>query len=212
MITICSRCSSLGLRERVRELLAERPNHFMSFDINLGNVEHLARTQPRDRQVRAAYAQMLFVAAVTALEIYLSDAFAEVIESDLRLLRRLVETDPEFKQRRYELREIFARIEGLNSEVADYLGTVNYHNIAKVNRMYETVLGVRFEADLPSVAKAISTRHDLVHRAGRTIDGEWLSVSTRDVREIAKTFRRLVLQIDIQIRQQVWEDRVELSQ
>jgi hypothetical protein len=184
----------------------------MSFDINLGNVEHLARTQPRDRDVRAAYAQMLFVAAVTALEVYLSDAFADVIAADLRLLRRLVETDPEFKQRRFELREIFARIEGLNSEVADYLGTISYHNIAKVSRMYETVLGVRFQTDLPRVAKAISTRHDLVHRAGRKTDGEWVSVSTRDVREIAKVFRQLVLQIDIQIRQQVWEDRIELPQ
>ncbi|MEG3899842.1 MULTISPECIES: hypothetical protein [unclassified Microcoleus] len=47
---------------------------------------------------------------------------------------------------------------------------VIYHNLPKVSKMYEATLGLLFPS-ISELQKDISVRHDIVHRNGKTQEG-----------------------------------------
>lgn len=65
--------------------------------------------------------RMLFVSAITAMETYLSDAFINTVMPEQDLLRRLVETSPEFKKKTIAISELFNSMDNIREEVKRYL-------------------------------------------------------------------------------------------
>ncbi len=87
--------------------------------------------------------------------------------------------------------------------MTDYLRSILYHDLAKVDFLYRTaldapVLGEKEDND--KLFKAITYRHDCVHRNGRDKEGNRLTVFTKAyVQEIAVVMRSLVDRIERKI-------------
>jgi len=138
---------------------------------------------------------MLHAHVVSALEHFLSTTFIYRVTNSDKLTRKLIETDPEFGNRKFTVNEIYAQHSNIKSTVATYLKGIIFHDMRKVKPMYTEVLSYDFE-DISWLFKAVRVRHDCVHRAGYDKDGTPVAVSVESIRELVKNCRELAEKID----------------
>lgn len=203
VVRICKECSILesDLQYMEYKTLAISKNRepYKSFLEGMYELDAMLGISLPDRKLSLTMARILFATAITSMETYLSDTFINRVVDSEDFLRRCVETDSEFKNRRLDLADIFKRKEALQSEVKIYLADVLFHNLAKVRLMYKSVLGVEFPADLAPIFKAIETRHDIVHRGGKTKSGALASVTVEEVRSLIVRLKVFVKEIEGQL-------------
>lgn len=121
-------------------------------------------------EVQSTLNNMLFAQVVTAIEAYLSSSFISTVMNDEKLIRRLIETDPDLAKRQFSLREIFTQWEDLKFLVARHLKDLIFHDLKKIKPMYNSVLDIDF-GDIAWLFQAVMVRHDCVHRNGFDKDG-----------------------------------------
>jgi hypothetical protein len=89
-------------------------------------------------------------------------------------------------------------------KVREHLRAVLYHNLAKVDVLYDIALGVRIlnlAGDKKSLFKAVILRHDCVHRNGFDKDGNELKVFTKaSVQDMADLIKVFVERIEKAVR------------
>lgn len=149
-------------------------------------------------EAKATLNNMLFAQVVTAIEAYLSSSFISTVINDERLIRRLVETDPELAKRQFSLKEIFTKWEDLKRLVARYLKDLIFHDLKKIKPMYMSVLDIDF-GEVTWLFKAIIVRHDCVHRNGFDKDGNQCEISDDEIVELVKQCTHLVSEIEEQL-------------
>lgn len=142
------------------------------------------------------FLRLLHVNAITALETFLSDAFINTVLKDRSLIRKFVETNPDFKKQKFSLNEVFERFDQIDNEVKRYLLEIMWHNIEKVRPMYRDTLGINFPSDIGNIFRAIAVRHDIVHRNGKTKEGEATPLSREDLQRLLNEIRAFADHID----------------
>jgi hypothetical protein len=170
-----------------------------TFHMHLHNIELLLALKTPDKESRTYLRRLCFANVITAFETYLSGTFAAALKTDRELLERFVETNPDFKQEKISLGELFKQLRDIEKRVAVYLSGIVWHNLAKVMPMYKTTLAVDFHGDLDSVHRAIRDRHDIVHRNGKSPDGKEGSWDEKAIRELIKVVTELVNDIEGQV-------------
>ena len=88
--------------------------------------------------------KMVFTNTITVLEAYLSEYFIGRIESEPYSLRKFVESNKDFKQEKISLSEIFKEKENIENYTKEYLVDLLWHNIQKINILYQNTLGIEF--------------------------------------------------------------------
>lgn len=161
----------------------------------LGTIDRLLALA-RDDSLEEAMNRLLYANVITALETYLSDTFLRQVQSFNHVLRRFVETTPDFKKRSLPFSEVFQAAENARDEAKKYLLKLVWHNLAQVQAMYTDTLSVDMRPHVADVAKAIPKRHDIVHRNGRDQDGDPVTVSRSDVKELSAAVGRLADHIE----------------
>lgn len=182
-------------------LILSDNEYFKSFMESINHIRDISNAEitgaTKDHLLR-----VLHVSVITAIETYLSDAFINSVINDRDNMRKFVENNPEFKNKTIKLSEIFAKHENIDQEVKGYLVSQLWHNLKKIKPMYKTTLDVDFPDDIESIFKAIDTRHDLVHRNGKNIDGETVIITD----EILSTLLDDAVEFITYINEQLEED------
>jgi len=128
--------------------------------------------------------RLLYVNVITCLEAYLFDTFLNKVMSDEDKKRRFIETSPEeFANKKLKVSEIYKRFENLDEELRKYLFSVLWHDLGRVKRLYESVFQIKFP-DISTLAKAVRNRHDIVHRNGKTKEGNEVIVNKENVEDL----------------------------
>ena len=97
-------------------------------------------------------------------------------------MQRLIDQDDDLAKEKFTLAEISKEPGLVERKVRDHLRSILYHNLAKVDVLYNVALGVRIltlVGDKKSLFKAVLLRHDCVHRNGFDKDGNELKVFTK---------------------------------
>ncbi|MGG2054646.1 HNH endonuclease signature motif containing protein [Lysinibacillus pakistanensis] len=205
LITLCRLCSmksEIEYKEYLWSSVNKNTNYFNTFQEDMNNINKLLKLEIVDSSVNKAFYQMLYSNVITTLETYLSDAFINTVIGNNLYIRRLIETDPEFKKRKFELSQIFKSMEEIKNTVLDYLLDIIYHNIGKVQQLYKNVLQIEFPSDLSNISKAVKVRHDLVHRNGKEKNGDLIDVGEEEVLKCAEDVYSFVKYIDEKLRVQ----------
>jgi len=179
------------------EDIATISEYYAVFRGALEDIRHLAKTEV-DEEVAPCLYRLLYVNVITVLETYLSDAFRNTVLNDPVLLRKLVETTPDFKKEKVNLSEIYSAVADARKKAGEYLDKITWHDLARVKKMYGDVLNVGLDAT-GSVFRAVLTRHHLVHRNGKTREGEVIPIDMGQVLALADEVERLVGQIDEEV-------------
>jgi len=138
---------------------------------------------------------MLYSYTMASIEQYLSSFFIHKVTNDDGLMRKLIETDTELGRRKFELRTIYAQHENIKVTVADYLKSLIFHKLEKIEPLYKNVLEYDF-GDISWLFKAIRKRHDCVHRCGYDKDGNKIEITPHNIEELTNNSMKLVDDIE----------------
>jgi len=126
---------------------------------------------------------MLYANTITALETYLCDRFVSLVKSEDKHLRSFVQTFKDFQNETFNVSEIFKKYDEIETKSNDAMKDVLYHNLPKVSGIYRDTFGIQFPV-FKEVMKSIRIRHDLVHRSGKTKDGDFHIVNQNSINEV----------------------------
>ncbi|MGK0273344.1 MAG: hypothetical protein ACI88H_004024 [Cocleimonas sp.] len=175
-----------GPRDRDEEfewyLENEEKSHHDILLEHLNNIDTLLEVNVPD-STRYSLLVMLHAHVVSAIEGYLAGVFIHYVTNSESLTRKLVETTPEFAQRKFTLQEIYEKQSALKVIVSTYLKDLIFHDIKKIKPMFQTVFGHRFE-NLSWLFKAVELRHHCVHRAGYDKEGNKVEITTESILEL----------------------------
>jgi hypothetical protein len=183
----------------LRDAMESNTKYHETFQKNIHSIEELLSNDVK-RGLKKVFYQLLYVNVITALETYLSDAFINSIMSNIELMRKFVETNPEFKSEKFCLSDIFSKMDAIENNVRKYLLDLIWHNLEKVKHMYSSTLGVDFPSIYKEILRAISVRHDIVHRNGKKKDGKDNKIAKKDVRALIFDTRTFIDDLDSQLR------------
>lgn len=176
--------------------------YFQTFLEGIKNVQRLLQLEPPMNEQKAILNRLLYANVVSLMETFLADAITNLVQNNLSLKRKLIEKVPTFSKSTITKSEAFAWFERIDKEVADYLQSdVTYHNIFTVEKLYRSVLDVRFPPpdNLADLSRIIKTRHDIVHRNGKTVEGETIILSPNDVKFAIKTVSEFISHVEKQL-------------
>jgi hypothetical protein len=135
---------------------------------------------------------------ISAIELFLSSTIIHKVSNSEELIKKLIESDPEFGKRKFTLKNIFQEQEKLKVTVASYLKKLIFHDLNKVKLMYKSVLNIDF-GNISWLFKAVLLRHDCVHRAGYDKEGKKADISVESIRELMDLCNSLTAKIDTSI-------------
>lgn len=133
---------------------------------------------------------MIYGHVVAATEGFLSSVFIKTTVGSEDLIKRLVETDPEFSGMKFSMSQLFEKRESIKDTAAGYLQKLIFHDLKKVKPMYKSVLGHDL-GDIGWLFKAVSKRHDCVHRAGYDKDQKPLTFAEDEVAILIQDVRNM---------------------
>ncbi len=99
----------------------------------------------------------------------------------------------DFKEKKIEKKELYSQTvkDIAKAEMLELI----YHNIPKIREIYRSVLGITFP-DFSLIDKSVSTRHDLVHRNGKTKTGEAVIINKSIVKNVIDEVNDFVTEIN----------------
>lgn len=145
--------------------------------------------------------RMIFSQQITALEAYLGDTLLNEVMGDKVAMQRLIDKDEDLAKEKFTLSEVSKDPGLVERKVRKHLREIMYHNLRKVDVLYNISLGVRIldlAVDKESLFKAVLLRHDCVHRNGFDKEGNEIDVFTKafvqDTADVIKAFVKGVQQ------------------
>lgn len=177
-------------------LITEYHSNFISA---IHDIEKLLEAEI-EASVSGCFYRLLFVNVITAMETYLSDAFINTVVHDPALMRRFIETTPEFQNEKVALSDVFSALEKIEQKANGHLVDVVWHNLERVKPMYRDTLDIKFPKDIGAVFRAVIKRHDIVHRNGKTKTGEGIPISRQDVIDLIAAIQAFIHYVDAQLR------------
>lgn len=198
----CPICAREWGTYRVQNALIEsaylNTDYFKTFILNINNLRKLVELPVDEKRLSQPFFRMIYSSTITCLETYLSDAFYHLTISTPELVHKILMTDPEFSERKYSVKELIAWQKDGIKQVESYLFSIVWHNLAKTQKLYKHVLEIEFPDEMEAIYRAISIRHDLVHRNGKTKSGSFHRLHKNQLLELFDDTHKFVSFLDSQ--------------
>ncbi|MDC7996380.1 HEPN domain-containing protein [Altibacter sp. HG106] len=172
--------------------------YYDSFHKEVRNLEKLNNLELENQDLQNVLIRQLYISAIGTLETFLSETFINQTDEKPEYFKNFVETFPDFDKRKFPLSEIFIHYDNLKSTARKEMLKVIYHNLDVVQNMFIATFKIRFP-DIAELSKLIATRHDLVHRNGKTKDGNEVSINKDTITELLSKTSNFVEQIAIEL-------------
>ena len=169
-----------------------------NFQVAISDIHELLETNV-SKTAEKALRRLLYVNVITAIETYLSDAFISTVVPDPELMRRFVEINPTFRDRKIKLADVYKEMERIEKLAKSDLRDIVWHNLKRVKPLYKGTLKITFPDDLEAIFQAVRVRHDLVHRNGKTKDGEEIDISKGAITDLIDEIEKFVSHVDAQL-------------
>lgn len=153
---------------------------------------------PIDEYHQPMLRQLLYGSLIAAFEAYLADTMLYWVADDPTVFRRFVTGCEEFQKQKLMLSEIMDRMDSLQDDVNEYLQNLIWHRLDKIVPLMKTSLDVSTPS-IESLMKHIIVRHDIVHRAGKTTDGQDVLVSADSLRSLRADVLTFVDALEVQL-------------
>jgi hypothetical protein len=163
--------------------------HHEKLNEHLDSAQELLKIEVNEKN-RFSLNVMIYGHIVAAIEGFLSSVFIKTTIGHEELIRKLVETDPQFSNMKFTMSQLFEKREQIKDTVAKYLHDLIFHDLKKIKPMYNDVLGHDF-GDIRWLFKAVTKRHDCVHRAGYDKEGNPVQFCDGEIVELIEKIRLL---------------------
>ena len=173
---------------------------YRTFSDELTNLRVLNSLDVTDANARRTLKRQIYVGTIVCLETYLSDAFINTVLSKKEYLKSFFSSFKDFDNQKFGMNELFKKVDQAEEIAKKAMLEVIYHNLPKVKSMYKATLDISFP-DISKVQKDIVNRHDLVHRNGKTKEGEEIIIDEIIVNEVISRIESFVNEIDRKLKE-----------
>lgn len=185
--------------EEYFETIIANSDYYDSFQTELNNLIKLNKINLDDVNLNKILKRQIYVSAITCLETFLSDTFVNQTNENETYLRNFVESFPNFSNKKLALNQIYEQFEKLNLIARKEMLDVIYHNLDKIENMYKATFKIEFP-NIQELSKAVALRHDLVHRNGKTKDGDEVNVDEESINNLLTKIYEFVENISVQLK------------
>lgn len=168
---------------------------YHTFSNEISSLRKLNSLSIADFNAQRTLKRQIFISVVTCLETYLSDAFINTVLSNQTYLKSFFSSFKYFKDRKIGMDKLFSYVDKAEEIAKKAMLEVIYHNLPKVSNMYKSTFDIGFP-NFPEIQRDIVTRHDLVHRNGKTKDGKEISVDELVVDKVICRIESFVDELD----------------
>lgn len=153
---------------------------------------------PVDSDVQRILYRQIFISIIGLMETFLSDTFINETMGEESFFKNFVRTHPEFRKRKFELRDIFEESANLRESAKMIMLDMIYHKLPDVREMYREAFKINFPP-IRTMLGYVRDRHDLVHRSGKRKDGSFLEVDRSLLHTLINDATLFVKQIEDEI-------------
>jgi hypothetical protein len=156
----------------------------------LTELEKFVKTNPLKDKPYIGY-RMAYAHAVALLEGFLGDTVKSLVNENNIYFTNSRKV-AELKSAKYSLDDLVASESNPKNLAIKELSKILYHNIPKAKRIFEIVLDKKLNIKISDIVKITNIRHDIVHRNGKTKDGDPLYLDQSDVMSMLKDVKKFV--------------------
>lgn len=181
---------------------------FRNFRQSMNELKLLSALKSNDQVLQ----RMCFSSIITAMEAYIGDIVKREVLYNDAVKRRFVEKSGVFdnKQQKLEVKDIYVFLDKLDNLISVKLEEISFHNIQHANNILRNVLLIEFPSVLvPELNRAVLKRHDIVHRNGKSTNGQTILVTSAHVMELLNLVMQCIENIDQQILDVLAKDNEE---
>lgn len=142
------------------------------------------------------FLKMLDAYAVTAMEAYLSGSLIKKVKENPGYMLNAAQKILDLNDVKLSLVDALKDPCISEKTILAKLYEFMYHNLPKIKNVYEQIFGVKIDYKLAELMKIVSRRHDIVHRGGKSKEGEKIVVSSAMIESDLNTISNFVGYID----------------
>lgn len=173
-------------------------NYIHQFEKELDNLRKLNAKDLGDQELQETLQRQIFSGAITCLEDYLSTTLIQRVLNNETVFKDFVKTYKKFKDRKFDLSDIYDKVDTLESIVKQELVDIIYHDLPKVRGIYQDTLKINFPV-IKDIMKIITNRHDMVHRNGKNKEGEKIEISKDVVSDVIDKVDNFVKDVETEL-------------
>lgn len=139
--------------------------------------------------------KLIYQQYITMMETFLSDTFVEMCARDTTVINSIVMKVETWRDHTIKMRDIAENEFVYRETVLTWLRGISWHDMKKADKICRAVFSCSIYPDEDTrqrVELAVSVRHDLVHRNGRTKEGQLQRISPDDLYEVASGVQSVV--------------------
>lgn len=148
----------------------------------INDISSLAKQESPPPQ-KALLQQLLYSHLIGALEAYLAETISYWLTEERDVFRSFVSECGYFKEKKFPLSDIFKHLETLEEEVGKYINSIVWHRLDMVVPLFCSALRIE-KPNISSLMKHIVTRHDIVHRGGKTKEGDVVHIDDTELADL----------------------------
>lgn len=155
-------------------------NPYSNFKTEIVLLLRIVKNHPSD-EIKLPYLKMSYAYSITLLEAFLEDTLKINIATNETYRNNAINKIDELKRAKYSLAELAITSNNLDTLIFRTLSGFMYHNIPKMNRIFSEVFDHKMEFESGDLIKVIANRHDIVHRNGKSENGDFINPTEEDV-------------------------------
>jgi hypothetical protein len=173
------------------EAITENNDYSKNFYDEIENLESLLTVELPNLKLQETLYRQIFISIIGTLETYLASAFINRTFDSDENLKRFIYSHPEFKNQKFEIREIFDKYDKIENIAQKVMLDTIYHNLPIVRNMYRDTFKINFP-DFSEIYKSVFRRHDLVHRNGFTKEGQKVEIKKDDISQLMNNVKSFI--------------------
>jgi hypothetical protein len=168
---------------------------YMEFMMALNQIELVAKEKRSIIDGPLIY-RLLYLNIIIALETYLGDSFSAVVFKQRPYLERFVHNSSHLREKQVSLSDVFKRAKTIETDVRGFVGGISWHDLSNVTKIYKQAFGLQLPEIPESIRTGIKLRHDIVHRNGKTPEGQEQSWKKEQIRVLKTSVQLFVTEIE----------------
>lgn len=141
----------------------------------------------------------IFIGIFGAMEAFLCDVCRCYIIKDEKYMSRYIRANQSFKNEKINLTDIYDKYSKLNSLIDERIQSMLYYKLWTVKDIFIKTFNIDFPS-IKDITPYIDTRHNIVHRNGRTPEGKLIYIDKHKIEELIGKVNILVANVADEIK------------
>ena len=163
------------------------------YDSSIEDIIYFLNYEIEDDRASLTRYKYSYVGVFATLEYFLCGICRIYIIQKEEYMEKFLQNNKAYKDQKFPLSKIFSEYKSIKESVDKYICDIVYHNTDTVHNIFKSVFDI--DINMEQIKPFIPIRHDIVHRNGRSKDGNNIYVTKSLIFDLIKCANGIVQQV-----------------